>query len=432
MAIACTVLFTNACAPTPESPESTTEKVAVVLQTSTSFANQQFPSLLLTVAGAATSSLGNPVTIASITVNGAPATSPAQVKEGDYPICVTARSTTGVTGTQCETISAQWPRFTGRAVMYDGSAAVSVPGLVVTLEDGSQHPITSANGSFSVPSARAQFTDAKLTFADAGGNVRSVVRTRVTGPSNVVLIPPLMAIPACSVYGGTIVPVDLAGAYADASNEQSSYFDRINSIARNRQIVVASWNMPSIPVALSDTGATYQRFTALDSAEVQAALSTLSTYICQQFHLVPVAEARSNGVVIVKDPVFSALGAHSMALPTARGDLVRAEVVLRRVGVQDALARDSVRRTVMHEFMHVLGFGHTCSWRTVMTTGTACSAQYAFVPSAQDVAHYFVMRNARAGERALLTMHSLGPAYMGMFTARGGDEFALLPAFNSP
>lgn len=317
-------------------------------------------------------------------------------------------------------------------MLYDGSNATPVPGLTLMLEDGTVHPITSADGSFSVPSARAQTTDAKLTFIDASGKTRSIVRTRTTSAYNLILIPSQITIPSCSVYGGATVPVDLAAAYGEASAEQTSFFDRLNTLARSRQIVVASWNATSIPVAFSDTGAIFQRFTPLDSAEAQIALSRLTSYICQQFHLAPIAEARSSGVVIVKDPNFAALGTHSMALPTARGDFTRAEVILRRIGVDSGAVRDSSRRTIMHEFMHVLGFGHSCSWPTVMTTGTACSGMYAFTPSTQDVAHYFVMRNARSGERALSTLHSMGPAYMAMFTSKGGAEFSLLPAFNSP
>ena len=317
-----------------------------------------------------------------MTVDGVTATSPLLVTEGSHTICVTATSAsaTAASATECRTVPLRWPRFEGRAIMYDAHGAVTPPGLTLTLDDGAVFAINSADGSFSIPSAKAQFSDAKLVFSGASAVMTSLVRTRSVEAINVVMLPTQLTIPACSVYGG-----------------QS------------------------------------KRITAQDSAEVMTVLSMLTSYVCQGFHLAPVVDARRDGIVIIKDPEFAALGAHSMALPSTRDDYVRAEVVLRRITADSGAVRDSVRRTMMHEFFHVLGLGHTCAWPTVMTTGTVCATgTYAFVPSAPDVAHFFAMRYARQGERALSTLYSLGPAYMGRLVGSGGVEFPLASYFAQP
>jgi hypothetical protein len=45
-------------------------------------------------------------------------------------------------------------------------------------------------------------------------------------------------------------------------------------------------------------------------------------------------------------------------------------------------------RTVQHELMHALGFGHGCYWPSIMMyTGPACAATFPEEPSAYDIAY---------------------------------------------
>lgn len=323
-------------------------------------------------------------------------------------------------------------RFQGHVMAYvDGQGTVPA-GLKVTLGDGSEHPITSSDGSFSIANSGAQFANAKLVFTGPG-LMPAIVRTSTANATtNLVLLPASITIPTCSVYRGQAVPLDLIAGFKPASEGQTGFLDRVSTMANSRLVVVANWNLASIPVAMSDTGGVAKQFSAQDSTELISTLAQFSSYMCQAFHMASVADARREGIVVVKDPAFAALGAHSMAVPSTRGDYVRGEVVLRRLFVNDVVARDSVRRTVMHEFLHVLGFGHSCSWPTVMTTGTICPAgTYTFTPSPQDVAHYFAMRYARQGERALSSLESLGPAYLNALVASGKME-APIASFYAP
>jgi hypothetical protein len=158
----------------------------------------------------------------------------------------------------------------------------------------------------------------------------------------------------------------------------------------------------------------------------------MAAYFCQDFELATVAVATARGIVVHKDPAFAALGAHSMALPPTRGDYQRASVVIRTVVPTHTTVRDTTRRTIVHELLHVLGFGHTCSWPSVMTTGTLCADSLrAMLPSPEDVAHYFAMRWAREGERELETVTSISAAYAADLLSRGLTD-PVFPYFGQP
>jgi hypothetical protein len=324
------------------------------------------------------------------------------------------------------------PRIQGRVTLASAQGDNPPSGLSLSIDDGTPHSITSADGSFSFPSSKAQSADTKLLFTANGAAAPSLVRAKVGAVTNVVMLPSQITIPSCSVYGGRVVALDLDKAFAVASDGQTGFFDRAGTLRANSKVVVASWTVTSIPVAFSDTGDVSKRFSTQDSSEVMTTLATLTSYVCQQFRLASLAEASAGGVVFFRDPTFTALGAHSMALPSTRGDFTRADVVVRTV-IGNGAARDSTRRTIMHEFMHVLGFGHTCSWKSVMTTGTTCLAtSYSLVPSPEDVAHYFAMQYARRSERSLSSLQSVGPAYVALVVASGQTDFQLFPYYGQP
>jgi hypothetical protein len=288
------------------------------------------------------------------------------------------------------------------------------------------------DGAFELPTVLA-LTQVRVAFMSTEV-IPSVGYAEPTQALNVVLVSDSLTIPSCSVLGGTVVRVDLEKAYRRSSATNTAFFDRASTAATLGRYVVASWDRESIPVALSDTGDVTKRFSASDSTELRAGLDLVTAYFCQPFHFAPMPEANASGIVVTKDPGFAALGAHSMALPPVRGDYVRASVVLRRITPPDDLARDSTRRTITHEFLHVLGFGHTCSWPSVMTTGTICGdpTLTSLLPTPGDVAHYFAMVWARQGERALGTVQSLGNAYAGDQVARGKAEPVIRPYFSTP
>ena len=412
------------------------EIVTANIAVSTSFDGLTYPALRMNIFVTGTSSRGLPVIMSALTVDGAPetlsTTLSTTVNEGTHIVCATVSSTSSQSASACRTESVMWSRFQGRVIQLGANGAVLPSNLSLAVDDVEHYSILDIDGAFNFPSARAASGTPKLWFAATATSLPSRVRTGPNEVVNVIMLPRQIIIPECSAYHGQIVPIDLDAAFRSVPGSQSAFYDRASTVVGAR-VVVASWKQASISIAFSDTGAAAKRISAEDSTEIMTALAALTSYTCQNFHLASVAEASASGIVIHKDPTFSALGAHSMALPAQRGDYLRADVVVRTPVPTHTAVRDSTRRTVMHEFVHVLGFGHTCSWSSVMTTGTVCADSVrALVPSREDVAHYFLMQYARRAERETGTVLSVGAAYSADLVARGGSERLITSYYSVP
>jgi hypothetical protein len=424
------VLVAAACGGTAEPIPG--EALVVSVAPVVSFAGRTFPDILLTVSASGTSNLGNPVTVDAVTVDGATVTASIVVQEGTHALCASVHSASGKTATRCESVALSWPKVAGRALRWTAAQGDLPPDLQAAIGSSDTLDAFGSDGAFAFPTVLAQ---ARVRVAFTSPDIiHSVGYAEPTQALIMVLVPRSVTIPSCSVHGGTLVSLDLDRAYRPSAAGNTAFLDRANTAATVGRYVVASWNRTSIPVALSDTGSAEKRFSASDSTELRAGLDLVTAYFCQAFHFAPMAEANVSGVVVTKDPGFAALGAHSMTLPPVRGDYERASVVLRRITPPDEAARDSTRRTIAHEFLHVLGFGHTCGWASIMTTGTICGdpSLPALRPTPEDVAHYFAMLWARQGERALGTVQSLANAYAGDQVARGRSEPVIQGYFTVP
>lgn len=99
-------------------------------------------------------------------------------------------------------------------------------------------------------------------------------------------------------------------------------------------------------------------------------------------------------VLVVIDPSLSVAGL-TMVLGR-RGMVEYAAVSLQRRGV---VLTDYGPELVAHEMMHALGFGHTCSWRSVSADLQRCPQMRTSVPSPEDVAHAQVLYRVRDLQR---------------------------------
>jgi hypothetical protein len=78
---------------------------------------------------------------------------------------------------------------------------------------------------------------------------------------------------------------------------------------------------------------------------------------------------------------------------------------------------------VRHEFMHALGYGHTCAWPTAVS-GPGCDGVGVDVSSQFDVAHVEVSLNVNALQRRTGARHGLVAAWNGQKRV-GGEELVI-------
>ncbi|HEX6370091.1 MAG TPA: hypothetical protein VF006_14315 [Longimicrobium sp.] len=100
-------------------------------------------------------------------------------------------------------------------------------------------------------------------------------------------------------------------------------------------------------------------------------------------------------VLVAIDPSLPVAGL-TMVLGR-RGIVEYAAVSLQRRGV---VLTDYGPELVGHEMMHVLGFGHTCSWRSVSADLQRCPQMRTSAASPEDVAHAQVLYRVRDLQRA--------------------------------
>lgn len=100
-------------------------------------------------------------------------------------------------------------------------------------------------------------------------------------------------------------------------------------------------------------------------------------------------------VLVVIDPGLPVAGL-TMAIG-ARGIVEYAAVSLQR---RDVVRTGYGPELVGHEMMHALGFGHTCSWRSISADIQRCPGMRTSSPSPEDVAHMQVLYRVRDLQRA--------------------------------
>jgi hypothetical protein len=74
------------------------------------------------------------------------------------------------------------------------------------------------------------------------------------------------------------------------------------------------------------------------------------------------------------------------------GKIVHGSVRLRRAGLASSSGSPEL---LTHELVHALGFGHTCSWRSVVADPMRCRSMRAPSLTPEDVAYMQLLRHVR-------------------------------------
>ena len=106
----------------------------------------------------------------------------------------------------------------------------------------------------------------------------------------------------------------------------------------------------------------------------------------------PAAE-RFGSIIVSIDPRLATAGRGNWA--AQGGEIVAGVIYLQSV---DLIRDQRNAGIVAHELMHTLGFGHTCSWRTVVAADR-CPTRRADAPTPDDVAHAQLLLRLRTLER---------------------------------
>jgi hypothetical protein len=125
---------------------------------------------------------------------------------------------------------------------------------------------------------------------------------------------------------------------------------------------------------------------------------------------------RLGSIIVGIDPGLETTGRGNWA--AQGGEIVAGMVYLK----SSRVIRDPENASVVaHELMHALGFGHTCSWPSVMAK-ESCPRLWEDAPTSDDVAHAQLLLRLRTLERKYGIYGSIAGTLAGM------DRYPYRPA----
>jgi hypothetical protein len=198
-------------------------------------------------------------------------------------------------------------------------------------------------------------------------------------------------------FAGSVVVIDLRRAFAPSCRTCASFYRYLEHAEGVLRARTAAWPEEALPLRVS--------FSAGDSlGPVMAADSAAFWRIADAFDRAfgadllqpagPLPADRTLRVAI--DPRQLNLGESTTAMQAQ--EIFAAEITFQRPGL---VAGPLGTYLVTHELLHALGFGHTCSWRSVLADVRACPSMQADWLTPEDVAHVQVVRRVNDIERRL-------------------------------
>ncbi|HEX5727128.1 MAG TPA: hypothetical protein VFX98_16745, partial [Longimicrobiaceae bacterium] len=216
-----------------------------------------------------------------------------------------------------------------------------------------------------------------------------------------VLVPRTWTVPA-GTYAGVRVPISLDRAFEAPCEGCQGFYrsvrgDSVPPEARG----VLGWAEEAFPLRIAfDRAGSGGPVSARDSAAFWQVVEALEEDFGRDlfrpgrlYDLRPGEDPRDLVLVWI-DPSLGARGMSTQA--TFQGHITTGAVWLRRASLIRAPDGPAL---VQHELMHVLGMGHTCAWRSVLSARSRCGGLDAPRPTAEDVAYGQLLLGVRALQR---------------------------------
>jgi hypothetical protein len=259
------------------------------------------------------------------------------------------------------------PVLDARFITIDGSPAPAALTLQI-LSGSSREPISPARGRYSGRVDVPLYSSVDLWTAPApSDSAFHPVRISVAAPRDlqgltIALIPRSWRIDAGS-YAGRTVRIDAGAALRRAPT--SAGFWRVAPVRGNDVRQLLGWHADAFPLRLAfDRRRSAEAVSAADSVAFWAIAEQMQLDLGARLFLpadLP-AEWRGGEVIPLEVGTGSAEGNTDVTW-SEHGDAYDAVLSFRRA----ATLRDA--HVVTHELLHLLGFGHTSEWRSIVTPG---------------------------------------------------------------
>jgi hypothetical protein len=251
--------------------------------------------------------------------------------------------------------------------------------------------------------------------------VATVHASALTQVQRFVLIPRRWTIVARATpcrYSGQAVEVDLRLAYSRSLADPSAFYLRIPNADGSWTYRAESFPSAAMPIPVAfDHASSTDEIAASDSVAFWSAIADLESSLCrnvfQPAAMSAVSSTRGVRVLLDRDLDAVARGGPTFGEDRGASTLVGGVVICRNTA---CLTSGNVPQ---HELLHVLGFGHTCAWPSVMRAG--CAGETRLSP--QDVAYFQVYYAARELQLATGAQHSLAAAHQGVTASSLGMRF---------
>ena len=319
-------------------------------------------------------------------------------------------------------VTTERPHFSGRIVMA-GSTTCPAGAWVFAGPVGQQDSVAVRTGdcSFSLDSHYALDDTARIvaTAPPAMKGFLGRVPKRYFSALDIVGIPAVWTINA-GTYAGSRIAIDLSAAYAAPGGRANdpSFYLRYGSPWR---YVVGSYASPPVPTAFCRASSNRP----IDPSDSTAFWVIMATYhaIVGRTMYAPAQDTAVCGqstpsFELIRDSTQGGIPVGGIATPFGR-DFLK--------GIMNGDWKQASRKCfidlfcVQHEMTHGLGFGHTCSWTSVMESCGDRSMQ-SDTPTDTDVAYIQLMAAVADAERSANTRLSLPQAHQYERVARGSPE----------